>query len=328
MNHTTRRGRFAPTPSGLLHLGNAFTALAAWLQIRQAGGEFALRVEDIDKPRSRQEWVSLQLQDLKWLGIDWDEGPDLGGAYAPYTQSERENLYEEALARLISSGMLYPCYCSRKDLAQLASAPHGLSSEGPAYPGFCRHLTEAEQAAKAADKSPSLRFFMPASSPACQFRDSLSGENLRFDCESLGDFVVRRADGIFSYQLAVTVDDAAMAITDVLRGADLLDSTPRQLALYEALGLHAPAFAHVPLIADASGERLSKRDKSLTLASLRERGVRPERLVGALASLAGWIDQPRELHASELISLFGPIKTKINSPLIFDRELEAWLFGG
>lgn len=316
-----RRGRFAPTPSGLLHIGNAFSALSAWLQIRQAGGEFVLRIEDIDKPRSRPAFAEQQQDDLLWLGIDWDEGPRMGGPYAPYEQSRREELYEAALEQLRLMGRLYPCYCSRSELASIASAPHGLASEGAAYPGFCRHLTDEERAEKEANKTPSLRFVMPSS--PISFHDGIAG-HMKYDGDELGDFVVKRADGMFSYQLAVTVDDAAMHITDVLRGADLLDSTPRQLALYEALGLKPPSFAHVPLVVDDHGERLSKRDKSLTLASLREAGVPPERLVGAIAYMAGWLDRLEPVAAQELI-LGTDLIRSMNGPLALTRGLLQWL---
>lgn len=300
-----RRGRFAPTPSGLLHIGNAFTALAAWLQIRQVGGEFVLRIEDIDKARSRPVYVERLQDDLLWLGIDWDEGPHACGPFAPYEQSLREQLYAEAIDRLQQAGRLYPCYCSRSELASIGSAPHGLASEGAAYAGLCRSLSAEEQQARAAKKTPALRFIMPPH--ALQFHDALLGPQ-SFEGEALSDFVVKRADGMFSYQLAVTVDDAAMGITDVLRGADLLDSTPRQLALYEALGLQAPDFAHIPLLVDASGQRLSKRDNALTLAALRDAEVPPERLLGILAHLAGWIDRPEPLTSRELIPSFGPMR--------------------
>ncbi|MFD0589006.1 tRNA glutamyl-Q(34) synthetase GluQRS [Paenibacillus sp. GCM10027627] len=291
------RGRFAPTPSGLLHIGNAFSALAAWLQIRKSGGQFVLRIEDIDKTRSRPAFAEQQQDDLAWLGIDWDEGPRMGGPYSPYIQSEREELYEAALAELRNRNSLYPCYCSRSELSSIASAPHGLSSEGPAYPGFCRHLTLAERSAKEMQKSPALRFIMPPQ--PISFIDGLFGP-MRYDGDALGDFVIKRADGQFSYQLAVTVDDAAMGITHVLRGSDLLDSTPRQLALYEALGLQAPSFTHVPVVTDAAGKRLSKRDKSLTLSSLKEAGVRPERIVGAIAYMAGWNGKLEPVSAADL----------------------------
>lgn len=296
-----RRGRFAPTPSGQLHIGNAFTALCAWLQIRQAAGQFIVRIEDIDKQRSRPELAAQQLDDLRWLGLDWDEGPDTGGPYAPYEQRHREEQYEAALARLKQDGQVYPCYCSRADLAQIASAPHGLAAEGGAYPGLCRHLSVEEREARAVVKSPSLRFIMPGG--AARFTDAIAGLQV-YDSEALGDFVVKRADGMFSYQLAVVVDDHAMGMTDVLRGCDLLDSTPRQLALYAALGCPPPQFAHVPLLGDAAGRRFSKRDKSLTLAALRSEGVAPERLVGLLAHLAGWLDKPEPIAAASLRSLF------------------------
>lgn len=300
----TRRGRFAPTPSGLLHIGNAFTALASWLQMRQAGGEFVLRIEDIDKSRSREAFAEQLQEDLLWLGIDWDEGPRVGGACGPYEQSRREVLYEEAISRLEQAGRLYPCYCSRSELKSVGTAPHGLVSEGAAYPGFCRSLSAEERQARAAGKTPALRFRMPPH--ALPFRDGLAGPQ-SYAGDALGDFVVKRADGMFSYQLAVTVDDAAMGITDVLRGADLLDSTPRQLALYEALGLRAPDFAHLPLLVDSSGRRLSKRDNALTLAALRQAGVAPERLIGILGHLAGWLDRPEPCTAQELIPRFGPV---------------------
>jgi len=314
-----RRGRFAPTPSGLLHIGNAFAALAAWLQMRQCGGTIALRMEDIDKARSRSAFAEQILDDLQWLGLDWDEGPREGGSHAPYVQSAREPLYEEALEKLREAGRLYPCYCSRSDLATLASAPHGLASEGAAYPGFCRALTDEERVAKGALKSPSQRFVMPAG--AIAFRDGWRGPQ-SFEGSALGDFVVKRADGMFSYQLAVVVDDAAMGITDVLRGEDLLDSTPRQLALYDALGLQAPEFAHIPLLADETGSRLSKRDKSLTLASLRESGTASERLLGLLAAMAGWIDRPEPVGVRELIPLFKPVS---GERLVFGDDLRTWL---
>ncbi|HWI51561.1 MAG TPA: glutamate--tRNA ligase family protein, partial [Symbiobacteriaceae bacterium] len=201
------RGRFAPTPSGQMHIGNARTALLAWLQARHAGGQFVLRMEDIDKPRSRPELARQILSDLRWLGLDWDEGPDVGGPYGSYVQSERSDLYEAALAKLTADGWLYPCYCSRAELLAIASAPHGLAEEGPRYPGTCRRLTPLEQTERSSrGKVPSLRFAMP--DEAVSFTDGIAGPQTA-EPGAGGDFVVRRADGIIGYQLAVVVDDAA-----------------------------------------------------------------------------------------------------------------------
>jgi len=296
-----RRGRFAPTPSGLLHIGNAFAALLAWLQIRRAGGTFVLRIEDIDKPRSRPEYAEQILDDLRWLGIDWDEGPDIGGPYGPYEQSAREERYRAALARLERDRWLYPCYCSRAELMAIASAPHGLAAEGPAYPGICRGLTAEERQARSLAKTPSLRFAMPEHEVT--YVDGIAGPQ-RFPAGAGGDFVVQRADGIIGYQLAVVVDDADMGITDVLRGWDLLDSTPRQLLLLKALGLPAPRYAHVPLLYGPDGRRLSKRHGSVTLRGIRQTLRSPERLIGQLAHLAGLLERPEPLKARELTPCF------------------------
>ncbi|HYG57898.1 MAG TPA: tRNA glutamyl-Q(34) synthetase GluQRS [Symbiobacteriaceae bacterium] len=296
------RGRFAPTPSGQMHIGNARTALLAWLQARQAGGALVLRMEDIDKPRSRPDLARQILSDLRWMGLDWDEGPDVGGPHGSYVQSEREELYAAALEQLRAGGWVYPCYCSRAELQAIASAPHGLASEGPAYPGLCRTLTPGQRAERAArGKTPSLRFAMP--DQPCAFDDGIAGPQ-RFGPGAGGDFVVRRADGIIGYQLAVVVDDAAMRISDVLRGWDLLDSTPRQIWLYQALGLPAPRFAHAPLLLGPDGQRLSKRHGSVTVAGLREAGTSPERLVGHLAHLSGLLDRPEPVRPHDLVAGF------------------------
>ncbi|WP_245625156.1 tRNA glutamyl-Q(34) synthetase GluQRS [Paenibacillus stellifer] len=295
------RGRFAPSPSGHIHIGNALAALMAWLQIRHQHGEFVLRMEDIDVSRCRPAFVISILDDLRWLGLDWDEGPDIGGRFAPYTQSERLDLYEEALNRLLDDGRLYPCYCSRHDILAAAAAPHGLSSEGPVYPGTCRNLTPEEAARRAQTKTPSLRFRVQ--DRELDLLDGVAGRRF-INATSGGDFIIRRADGIFSYQLAVVVDDALMGITDVLRGADLLDSTPRQLLLYEALGWQAPRFAHVPLLMGPDGRRLAKRHGGITLSELRTAGVTPAGVAGWLAWAAGLIPEPVEIAASDLIPHF------------------------
>ena len=314
------RGRFAPTPSGEMHVGNARTALFAWLDARSRGGQFVLRIEDIDRPRCKPHYYGLLLEDLRWLGIDWDEGPDIGGPHGPYVQSLRLEAYEQALRRLEEQRLLYPCYCSRAELLAVASAPHGLASEGPAYPGTCRHLTEAERRERASRKSPSLRFRLPDRSAA--FEDGAAGPQ-RFEPGSGGDFVVRRADGIVSYQLAVVVDDAAMGITDVVRGADLLDSTPRQLFLFEALGFAPPRYAHVPLLCGPDGNRLAKRHGALSIRALRERGVRAETIVGAIATVSGLHDRAEPIAAHELIARFR-LEDVPKEPVIVDEE---WIGG-
>jgi len=312
-----RRGRFAPTPSGQLHIGNAWTALLAWLQMRHVGGEFVLRIEDLDKPRSRPEYAAQILDDLRWLGIDWDEGPDVGGPHAPYEQSARDEWYAAAMERLTREGWLYPCYCSRAELMAIASAPHGLSSEGPAYPGSCRHLTPEERAKRQEAKMPSVRFAMP--DRAVAFDDLVMGAQA-FPARSGGDFVVKRADGIIGYQLAVVVDDAAMGITDVLRGMDLLDSTPRQILLFAALGLPVPQFAHVPLLYGPDGQRLSKRHGSVTIAGMRAAGTSAEEVVGCLAFLSGLQDRLEPVKAADLIADFDLGKVP-REPVIVSEEM-------
>ncbi|HEU5141156.1 MAG TPA: tRNA glutamyl-Q(34) synthetase GluQRS [Bacillales bacterium] len=316
-----RRGRFAPTPSGELHIGNAAVALLAWLQMRSIGGTFVLRMEDLDRPRSRPEYARLILEDLKWLGIDWDEGPDVGGPYGPYEQSERNPYYEAAFDRLNRDGWLYPCFCSRKELRLIASAPHGFSR---VYPGICRDLTSAERVDKAKLKDPSFRFTVPEQAIAF---DDLVMERQAFPPGFGGDFVVKRADGIMSYQLAVVVDDMEMGITDVLRGSDLLDSTPRQILLNKALGLSAPQFAHVPLFYGPDGERLSKRHgTAITLAAMRRSGTKPEDVIGYLAWWTGLINSPEPLKASDLVGDFD-LRSISRDPVVVEGELLQKLSG-
>lgn len=286
------RGRYAPSPSGRLHLGNARTALLAWLDARARGGSFVLRVEDIDPQRSKPEHERTQLDDLRWLGLDWDEGPDVGGPHGPYRQSQRSEHYEAALARLAT----YPCICTRKELRESSLAPHGAE---PIYPGTCLGRSIAP------GRSASLRWRVPAGTIA--FEDRLLGRQHQDVAREVGDFVLRRGDGAWAYQLAVVVDDAAMAITDVVRGADLLDSTARQILLQRTLGYATPRYAHVPLIVGPGGEKLSKRDGAPDLGQLRERGVDPRRVVAALARSCGLLDDPpvERVAARELIAGFS-----------------------
>jgi len=318
------RGRFAPSPSGWLHLGNARTALLAWLRARALGGAFVLRVEDLDGPRSRPEAVTGNLEELRWLGLDWDEGPDVGGPHAPYLQSRRSVLYAAALERLAAQGLTFDCYLSRKDLAELASAPHGPAGAGEgAYGAAERARNVALTAAKrAAGKAPSVRFAVP--DVVVTFDDLFAGPRSYDARREVGDVVVRRADGLWAYQLAVVVDDAAMGVTEVVRGADLLPSTAAQLLLYAALGAEPPRFAHLPLLVDGGGERLAKRRGSLTLRELAAAGVRPERVVGLLAHGLGLVPTPTELTAAELLAAFDPSRTAFPEARLTDAEL-AWL---
>jgi glutamyl-tRNA synthetase len=287
------RGRFAPSPSGELHAGNARTALLAWLQVRRLGGRFIMRVEDLDPGRSRAHIREAQLQDLRWMGLDWDEGPDAGGAFGPYLQSERHALYDRALDRLRAKRLVYPCYCTRKEIAAASSAPHQEDDEGPPYTGRCAVETEQRSGPAA------LRFRVP--DRPVSFEDQIAGSITHFPLRETGDFVVRRKDGVASYQLAVTVDDAAMKISHVLRGADLLSSTARQLLLYEALDLDPPSWIHVPLLLGSDGQRLSKRHGAVSMREHREGGMSPQQFVGYLAATCGLAEPEEELTPLQLL---------------------------
>lgn len=302
------RGRFAPSPTGAMHLGNARTALLAWLDARAAGGTFLLRIEDLDRPRVQPGAEAALLSDLAWLGIDWDEGPDRGGPFAPYRQSERAARYDAAIDRLLAEGSAFLCACSRLDVARAASAPHDFGAgagedHGPRYPGTCRGRPPAEVRARAASqgRNPAIRFDGRAAQ--IEFIDEIHGR-VAAGPGGVDDFVLRRADGAAAYQLAVVVDDAAMQVTRVVRGDDLLASTARQIALYRALALTPPAFAHVPLVLSADGERLAKRTRPATIASLRERGLLPEAVVGALAGSAGLAAPDRPTSCRALLGGF------------------------
>ncbi|HEU5349662.1 MAG TPA: tRNA glutamyl-Q(34) synthetase GluQRS [Ktedonobacterales bacterium] len=315
MNRQTVRGRYAPSPTGVLHLGNLRTALLAWLFARAAGGRFALRIEDLDLPRVRAGATRAMLADLRWLGLDWDEGPGIGGLAGPYYQSMRQALYEQAIARLRAQGLIYPCYCTRAELAQIASAPQG--DEMPRYPGTCRHLTARERAAReASGRRPALRFIAPTT--PIQFSDALGGQFAELVAATTGDFIVRRSDGIVSYQLAVVVDDALMGITQIVRGHDLLPSTARQLALYDALGYPRPTiYAHVPLLVDHNRARLAKRDAAAGIERLRAAGYAPARILGALAASCGLCLAETSATPGELLAAFSPEKLSR-----YDTELD------
>ena len=313
------RGRFAPSPTGLLHLGNARTALVAYWRARQQQGQFIMRVEDLDSARSQNAMIEKNLAELRYLGLDWDEGPDVGGAYGPYRQQERLPLYEQALNTLKTNHQVFACYLSRKDLRDLASAPHGNVA---AYGARERRLNEQLRIKKQQEgKTPGLRFRVDT--PDVRVQDVLSGSSTHH----VGDFIVRRADGEWAYQLAVVVDDSLMRITEVVRGNDLLSSSAAQSLLYQAFNTPAPAFLHVPLLLDTNGERMAKRKGALTLSALKEAGVPAERVVGLLAYTLGLLNEPRELSAAAGTQLFNLNTLKKDAHTLTNSQLE-WLLGG
>ncbi len=265
------RGRLAPSPTGRLHLGHARTFWTASQRARAAKGTLILRNDDLDRDRARPEFVTGFLEDLHWLGIRWDEGPDVGGPFGPYSQSERSEYYADVFERLQRTGLLFACTCSRRDIQQSAGAPHAADDE-PLYPGTCRSQGKATLTTRTA-----WRFRVP-DGETIRFCDGQLGAQTLVAGRDFGDFVVWRPDNVPSYQLACVADDAAMGITEVVRGADLLVSTARQILLYRALGWTPPDFFHCPLVTDEHGVRLAKRTDSASLQRLREQGVRPEDL--------------------------------------------------
>ena len=279
-------GRFAPTPSGRMHLGNVFAALIAWASVRSRDGEMVLRMEDLDTQRTSADFASVLREDLLWLGLDWDRETE--------PQSQRSAVYDRYFEKMMDEGLLYPCYCTRSQLHSV-NAPH-LSDGTYVYPGTCRNLTDPPVGRK-----PAWRVIVP--DKTWSFTDRVQGDyalNLATDC---GDMVVRRADGVYVYQLAVTVDDGEAGVTEVVRGMDLLSSAPRQMYLQELLGFSHPEYGHVPMLLAPDGRRLSKRDKDLDLGELRK-NLSPEALIGNLAAAAGLIDRYEKISARELAAVF------------------------
>ena len=296
------RGRYAPSPTGEIHLGNASTALLAWLSIRSRDGRFVMRMEDLDQGRVGPGLADRILGDLRWFGIDWDEGPDMGGPHPPYDQWSCLDRYRDAFEKLAASGRLYPCFCSRKDIAAAASAPQTPGDERR-YPETCRELDPQETTRRIdAGRRHAFRFKVGRDDRRA-FEDLVRGNITT--TELPGDFVVQRSDGIPAYQLAVVCDDAEMGITEVVRGDDLLLSTVRQLLLFEALGYAPPAFGHVPLLLGADGARLSKRHQGITLRELWEAGLSSEQVVGRLAWLLKLRRSPDPVAARELVAGFS-----------------------
>ena len=286
------RGRFAPSPSGRMHLGNLWACLLAWLAARSAGGEIALRLEDLDPDRCRADYCDQIMRDLEWLGLDWDG--------SPVYQSSRTQAYEQAFERLKEQGLVYPCFCTRAQRLA-AAAPHRADG-AEVYDGRCAGLTGEQQRQMEKNGRPAWRARLPGQEIChCDLLQGEYRENLARDC---GDIILRRADGVYAYQLAVVVDDGWMGVTQVVRGSDLLSSTPRQLWLQRQLGLPCPEYGHIPLLLAPDGRRLAKRDKDQQLDSLQRRYTAPE-LVGHLACAAGLISKAEAITPGELAPLFG-----------------------
>ena len=318
------RGRLAPSPTGALHLGNARTFLIAWLSVRSRGGTLVMRMEDLDHPKNKPGAADAALEDLRWLGFDWDEGPDLGGPHAPYTQTARMECYARVLETLKAKGLVYPCVCSRRDVEAGQSAPH--TEVGLYYPGTCRE--------RFADYETARRTLPEGRLPAWRFRVS-EGQTVRFedgfhgtyeqDVAALsGDFVLARDPLGAGYMLAVVADDAAMGITEVVRGDDLLPATPRQLLLYRALGLNPPAFVHVPLVVSEDGRRLAKRHGDTRIGAFRAAGVSPEKIIGLLAWWCGWAAWGESLTLRDLLPRFD-MRTLPHEPVVLTAKVKEAL---
>lgn len=296
-------GRFAPSPSGRMHLGNVFSAMMAWLSVRSKDGEMILRIEDLDPERCRPEYAAQLKEDLLWLGLDWDREQT--------PQSLRSQAYAEQFEKLEAMGLVYPCYCTRNEL-HAASAPH--ASDGQLiYAGTCRSLTPQQRAEKT--KAPCWRVRVPMQE--FTVTDGVQGRYSELLSRDCGDFIVRRADGVYAYQLAVVTDDAQAGVTQIVRGRDLLSSTPRQMWLQKQLGFPTPEYFHVPLLTAPDGRRLSKRERDLDMGALRSR-LSPEELLGRLAFAAGLLDQPEAASARELAQIFDWDRVRQENIVIAD----------
>ena len=288
-------GRLAPSPTGELHLGNLSSLALAWVRARHVGARLILRIEDLDPPRCVDGAERQIVEDLRWLGVEWDEGPELGGALGPYRQSDRGERYRETLEALRARDLVYPCFCSRRDIRDVLSAPHSAFDSATQYPGTC---AKTDEWARARSESHAVRF---RARGLVHVNDQVFG-HLCHDLATIpGDFVLRRRDDLYAYQFAVVVDDAAMGVTEVVRGHDLLDSTPRQFALFDALGADRPYTWHVPLLMDERGERLSKRARSISRPGLEAAGWDPAEVRGLLGWLWGWFERPEPVSIPTLI---------------------------
>src|SRR4051812_24622824 len=319
------RVRYAPSPTGHLHIGNARTALFNYLFARKQGGKFIIRIEDTDQKRNIEGGEESQLKYLKWLGMDWDEGVDVGGDYGPYRQSERNDLYQTYYNELLEKEVAYKCYCTEEELAQEREEQME-RNETPQYSGKCRHLTPAQQQQLEEEgRKPSIRFKVPKGQ-VYSFDDMVKGQ-VSFESDGIGDHVIVKKDGIPTYNFAVTVDDHLMEISHVLRGDDHISNTPRQLMIYEALGWIPPAFGHMTLIVNESRKKLSKRDESIIqfIEQYEELGYIPEALFNFIA-LLGWSPEGEEetFTKEEFINIFDPNRLS-KSPALFDKQKLAWM---
>ena len=319
----TVRVRFAPSPTGYLHIGNVHTALFNWLFARHFGGQVVLRIEDTDQARSRADYEGAIVEDLRWLGLDWDEGVDVGGPYGPYRQSERLAIYRDAAQRLLSEGFLYECYCTDEEMAEDRKRylDQGLM---PRYSGRCRNLSDEERRRLAAEgRKPALRFKVPAGEEIV-LQDLIRGE-ISFATDNIGDFIVLRSNGMPVYNFSVTVDDALMKITHIIRGDEHISNTPRQILLYRALGEEEPQFAHIAMLLGPDRSKLSKRHGAASIGDFRRMGFLPEALVNYLA-LLGWSSPTGEeiLPLPEIKAQFT-LDRVAKSPAIFDIAKLRWM---
>ncbi len=316
------RTRFAPSPTGELHVGNARTALFNWMFARHWGGNLILRIEDTDESRSALSYQSNLLDDLKWLGLDWDEGPGKDGAYGPYKQSERLDIYSDHLKKLMDSDLVYPCYCTEEELDEERQTLI-LSKRMPRYMGKCRNLSDAEREALVAQgRKPSYRFKVPPTS--IELNDLIRGP-IKLEGDSIGDFIIVRSNGMPAYNFAVVIDDHLMAITHVIRGEDHLSNTALQIMLYRAFGYQPPAFAHHCLILGKDHAKLSKRHGSVSVGEFRRRGFLPEALLNYLGLLGSSFTDGREIFSqSEMIEVFS-LERASKSGAVFDEGKLRWL---
>ncbi len=307
-------GRFAPSPSGRMHLGNVFCALMAWLSAKSSGGKIFLRIEDIDTGRCRPEYTAMLLDDLEYLGLSFDQS-SCAGSGEVYRQSEHTQRYLQRFLLLREQGAVYPCFCSRNEL-HASLAPHG-SPGRPVYPGTCRNLSEEERWVRMSARSPAYRLKVP-DKDIC-FTDRVFGAHRQNPAQEWGDFILLRSDSVFSYQLASVSDDIDMGVTEVVRGRDLLPSVPPQLVLYDLFGADPPDYMHIPLLVDKTGRRLSKRDCDLDMGALRRRFPSSAALIGKLLFLAGMQEEPFPLKAKEALKVFSSAKLKTKDIVVTEE---------